>query len=120
MNTCTVCVLMPCHIPLKTTNYSSKLNSTFQASRHIIINTYNVERHMKILNGEGSLCQMYKCVSVSVLQHIIVLRFVLLLYYSVALCEVIRTLYILVVFSCYLQQGKQLDFSQGKFSMGHQ
>ena len=33
-----------------------------QASRHIMINTYNVERHMKISKGEGSLCQI--CTSV--------------------------------------------------------
>ena len=57
-----------------------------QASRHIIINTYNVQRHMKILNGEGSLCQICTSVSVLVLQYIIELYY----YYIIVLHCVMR------------------------------
>lgn len=84
MNTCTVCVLMPCHIPLKTTNCSSKLNSSIKThhDQHIQCR----EAHENLERGGVTVSDMYKCVSVLVLQYIIELYY----YYSIVLHGVMR------------------------------
>ena len=86
MNTCKVCVLMPCHIPLKTTNYSSKLNSSIKTHHNQHIQC--TEAHENLEWGGVTVSDMYKCFCVSLT---IYYRTVLLLYYSTALCDAIRT-----------------------------
>ena len=52
-----LCRPMLSHVPLKTTNYSSKLDSM---SGHIIVNTDDKERDRKFSNGMESLGHCYR------------------------------------------------------------